>query len=218
MEKRVTSGSSSKTQVSTRSLKDIDVFDVKHQKSFLSINTNPSAAASVTRRQRNSSTETADPLDLITMNKSSVSDLLLETGVYVANIVHKHKADLCVGDQILSINGHSLTNKTLYEIMDLVNQAQQFKRVVKHRGSSHLKRLKEHQQQQQQQHYQNRFSSMSRNRGFIVLSRSNLSGTSSASFLNQTIRHSVDISKPSSFNLKSSSNLIFNINKLYTFY
>jgi len=45
MEKRVTSGSSSKTQVSTRSLKDIDVFDVKNQKSFLSINTNPSAAA-----------------------------------------------------------------------------------------------------------------------------------------------------------------------------
>ncbi len=166
----------------------------------------PINSKTVIERQRNSSSETTESLNLVTMNKSSLTDLLLETGVYVANIVHKKKAELSVGDQILSINGHSLTNKTLYEIMDLINQAHQFKLVVKHRifHNNQSKPSKEIQL--------NRFSSVSRNRGFIVLSRSNLSGSSSASFLNQTIRNNAEPSllKPS-LNLKSSSNLIFNI-------
>jgi hypothetical protein len=42
MSKRVTSGSSGISQVSTRSVKDIDIFNIKNEKPSLSINTNPS--------------------------------------------------------------------------------------------------------------------------------------------------------------------------------
>lgn len=137
------------------------------------------------QKRRNSDEDT---LDLISINKSSLNDLLLETGVYVSNIVRKNNAELSVGDRILSVNGHSLTNKTLYEIMDLVNhETNQFKLVVKKGAKSRPISSKR---------------SVSRNRGFIVLSQSNISN-SSVSVLNHTIR--------SSNNMKTSSNLIFNI-------
>jgi ABC-type microcin C transport system permease subunit YejE len=80
MEKRVTSGSSSKTQVSTRSLKDIDVFDAKNQKSFLSINTNPSAAASVTiqPKEKNADTNEINKSNEYPIRQISDEDELIE--------------------------------------------------------------------------------------------------------------------------------------------
>ena len=80
MEKIVTSGSSSKTQVSTRSLKDIDVFDAKNQKSFLSINTNPSAAASVTiqPKEKNADTNEINKSNEYSIRQISDEDELIE--------------------------------------------------------------------------------------------------------------------------------------------
>jgi hypothetical protein len=143
-----------------------------------------------------STTNTNDSLELVSINKSSISDLLLETGVYVSNIVKKKHAQLSVGDRILSINGHSLTNKTLYEIMDLIENVSQFKLVIR-------------KQQQKKVHNKQKRESGRRNRGFIVVSQSNMStnnnnnNNNSNSLLNQTI-HSVN-------DIKTSSNLIFDI-------
>lgn len=83
--------------------------------------------------------------DCISIKKSSLNDLLLETGVYISastkqvnsNISDGSKGQaadsrnsLVIGDRILSINGISLTNKNLYEIMDLVNQCKSFNLVI----------------------------------------------------------------------------------------
>ena len=141
-----------------------------------------------------STTNTNDSLELVSINKSSINDLLLETGVYVSNIVKKKHAQLSVGDRILSINGHSLTNKTLYEIMDLIENVSQFKLVIRKQPKKIQKQKRE---------------SGRRNRGFIVVSQSNMSSNNnnnnnnSNSLLNQTI-HSVN-------EIKTSSNLIFDI-------
>lgn len=78
--------------------------------------------------------------DLVSIKKSSLSDLLLETGVYISATklgaessrcdTYDNKNVLAIGDRILSINGISLTNKNLYEVMDLVNQCQNFNLVI----------------------------------------------------------------------------------------
>lgn len=79
--------------------------------------------------------------DLVSIKKSSLGDLLLETGIYIS--ATKERADatckaqaecsknvLSIGDRILSINGISLTNKNLYEVMDLVDQCKNFNLVI----------------------------------------------------------------------------------------
>ena len=84
--------------------------------------------------------------DLVSIKKSSLNDLLLETGVYISATKQpidsskqtnktpggetNNKNVLSIGDRILSINGISLTNKTLYEIMELVNQCKNFNLVI----------------------------------------------------------------------------------------
>ena len=79
--------------------------------------------------------------DCVSIKKSSLSDLLLETGVYISatkqpeggvskQIGENNKNVLTIGDRILSINGISLTNKNLYEVMDLVNQCKNFNLVI----------------------------------------------------------------------------------------
>lgn len=78
--------------------------------------------------------------DLVSIKKSSLNDLLLETGVYIS-ATKTQSVDRCennenngqmftIGDRILSINGISLTNKNLYEVMELVNQCKSFNLVI----------------------------------------------------------------------------------------
>ncbi len=78
--------------------------------------------------------------DLVSIKKSSLNDLLLETGVYISATktqtvdgrcdANLSAAMLAIGDRILSINGVSLTNKNLYEVMELVDQCKSFNLVI----------------------------------------------------------------------------------------
>ncbi len=94
------------------------------------------------QNRNNSMGRTSDKnnFDLVSIKKSSLNDLLLETGVYISatktqtmdgrSDINQSTAMLAIGDRILSINGISLTNKNLYEVMELVDQCKNFNLVI----------------------------------------------------------------------------------------
>ena len=109
------------------------------------IHDNPMGNGKRTSAQRQTNQQNdKNNFDCISIKKSSLNDLLLETGVYISattkqiNSISEHSSGsrshyqnmLAIGDRILSINGISLTNKNLYEIMDLVNQCKSFNLVI----------------------------------------------------------------------------------------
>ena len=61
---------------------------------------------------------------LISIHKTNMNDLLLETGVYVAALKPNSEANECldIGDRIISINGIKLANKSLIEIIQLIRE------------------------------------------------------------------------------------------------
>lgn len=60
--------------------------------------------------------------NLLTIHKTTMDDLLLETGVYVSMLKPDSEANDCldIGDRILSLNGKNLTNRTLNDTLALV--------------------------------------------------------------------------------------------------
>jgi membrane-associated protease RseP (regulator of RpoE activity) len=61
---------------------------------------------------------------LISIHKTNMNDLLIETGVYVAALKPNTEANECldIGDRIISINGIKLSNKSLIEIIHLIRE------------------------------------------------------------------------------------------------
>lgn len=80
---------------------------------------------------------------LISVHKNTMSDLMIETGVYVSALKPNSEANDCldIGDRIISVNGYKLANKSYNEIVTLIkDQPNDFNLIVLKKTPGYLTR------------------------------------------------------------------------------